>query len=128
MGRWKHAWRVCVEQYRDDCRWVLLSSLGSNPGGWKNVRGHFLFRTGLWFFYVLIFSALAGVILSAINVIVYYDPQFVPRLLGAPGFALFFYAYIWLLLFNFVVSLIGSALTVRWICRVRQAGDHANVG
>lgn len=86
-----------------------------------------LFRTGLWFFYVLIFSALAGVVLSMINVIVYYDPQFMPRLLGAPGFAFFFYVYIWLLLFNFVLSLIGSTFIVRWICTARQAHDHGPV-
>jgi hypothetical protein len=86
-----------------------------------------LFRTGLWFFYVLIFSALAGVLLSVINVIVYYDPQFMPRLLGAPGFAFFFYVYIWLLLFNFVLSLIGSTFIVRWICPARQAHDHGPV-
>ena len=86
-----------------------------------------LFRTGFWFFYVLILSALAGVALSAINVIVYYDPQFMPRLLGAPGFALFFYVYTWLLLFNFVISLVGSAFMVRWICRAQLKGNHGPV-
>jgi hypothetical protein len=83
-----------------------------------------LLRTGLGFFYILILSGFVGVALSAINVIVYYDPHFMPRLLGAWGFAIFFYVYTWLLLVNFIVSLIGSAFMVRWICRARPANDH----
>ena len=49
-----------------------------------------LFQTGLRFFYMLIVSALLGIILSTLNVLVYYDPRFMPGLLGPRGFALFF--------------------------------------
>jgi hypothetical protein len=76
-----------------------------------------LFQTRLRFFYVLIGSALLGIVLSTLNVLVYYDPRFMPGLLGPRGFALFFYCYIWLLLFQFVLSLIGVMIMVRWICR-----------
>jgi hypothetical protein len=83
-----------------------------------------LFRTGLRFFYVLIFAALLGLVLALINVVVYYDPHFMPQLLGARGFALFFDCYIWLLLLQFIVSLFGATIMVRWICSVR--GDRTN--
>ena len=76
-----------------------------------------LFQTRLRFFYLLVVSALLGVTLSTINVLVYYDPRFMPGLLGPRGFTLFFYWYIWLLLFQFVLSLIGATIIVRWICR-----------
>ena len=75
-----------------------------------------LFQTRLRFFYVLIVSALLGIVLSTINVLVYYDPKLMPQILGPRGFALFFYWYIWLLLFQFVLSLIGATIMVRWIC------------
>ena len=71
-----------------------------------------LFQTRLSFFYVLIVAALLGVALSAINVVVYYDPKLMPSLLGPRGFALFFYWYIWLLLFQFVLSLVGLSIMV----------------
>jgi hypothetical protein len=76
-----------------------------------------LFQTRLSFFYVLIVAALLGVALSAINVVVYYDPKLMPSLLGPPGFALFFYWYIWLLLFQFVLSLVGLSIMVRRFSR-----------
>jgi hypothetical protein len=75
-----------------------------------------LFQTRLRFFYVLIVSAVLGIVLSTINVLVYYDPKLMPQILGPRGFALFFYWYIWLLLFQFVLSLIGATIMVRWIC------------
>jgi hypothetical protein len=71
-----------------------------------------LLKTRLSFFYVLIAAAVLGLVLSAINVAIYYDPKFVPSLLGPRGFALFFYWYIWLLLFQFVLSLIGLTIMV----------------
>jgi len=55
------------------------------------------------------------VALSAINVVVYYDPKFDASLLGPGGFALFFYWYIWLLLFQFVLSLVGLSIMVSTI-------------
>ena len=83
----------------------------------------YLFGLGLWlfgllrtrfsFFYVLIAAAVLGLVLSVINVVVYYDPKFMPALLGPRGFALFFYWYIWLLLFQFVLSLVGLTILVR---------------
>ncbi len=76
-----------------------------------------LFQTRLSFFYVLIVAALLGVALSAINVVVYYDPKLMPSLLGPRGFALFFYWYIWLLLFQFVLSLVGLSIMVRRFSR-----------
>ena len=100
------------------------------------VIGHFfglalwvfgLFRTRLSFFYILILAALLGLGLSAINVLVYYDPRFMPGLLGQWGFVVFFYWYTWLLLFQFIVSLIGMIIMVRWICRATQAQSHAEV-
>jgi hypothetical protein len=72
-----------------------------------------LFQTRLSFFYVLIAAAVLGLVLSATNVAIYYDPKFMPSLLGPRGFALFFYWYIWLLLFQFVLSLIGLTIMVR---------------
>ncbi len=75
-----------------------------------------LFQTRLRFFYILVVSALLGIVLSTINVLVYYDPKLMPQILGPRGFALFFYWYIWLLLFQFVLSLIGATIMVRWIC------------
>ena len=71
-----------------------------------------LFQTRLSFFYILIVAALLGVALSAINIVVYYDPKLMPSLLGPAGFALFFYWYIWLLLFQFVLSLVGLSIMV----------------
>jgi hypothetical protein len=71
-----------------------------------------LFQMRLSFFYILIVAALLGVALSAINVVVYYDPKLMPSLLGPGGFALFFYCYIWLLLFQFVLSLVGLSIMV----------------
>jgi len=56
--------------------------------------------------------------LSAINVIVYYDPKLLSSLLGPRGFALFFYWYIWLLLFQFVLSLGGLSIMVRRFSRM----------
>jgi hypothetical protein len=76
-----------------------------------------LFQTRLSFFYVLIVAALLGVALSAVNVVVYYDPKLMPSLLGPGGFSLFFYWYIWLLLFQFVLSLVGLSIMVRRFCR-----------
>ena len=76
-----------------------------------------LFQTRLSFFYVLIVAALLGVALSAINVVVYYDPKLMPSLLGPRGFALFFYWYIWLLLFQFALSLVGLSIMVRRFSR-----------
>jgi hypothetical protein len=83
-----------------------------------------LFRTGLRFFYLLIVSALLGVALSAINVFIYYDPQFMPGLLGPRVFIVFFYCYIWLLLFQFVLSLIGATFMVRYISRSLPTHDE----
>ena len=76
-----------------------------------------LFKTRLRFFYVLIVSAILGIVLSTINVLVYYDPKFMPELFGPRGFVVFFYWYIWLLLFQFVLSLIGVTIMVRSLCR-----------
>jgi hypothetical protein len=83
-----------------------------------------LFRTGLRFFYLLIVSALLGVALSTINVFIYYDPQFMPGLLGPRVFVVFFYCYIWLLLFQFVLSLIGATFMVRWMSRALTTHDE----
>ena len=79
-----------------------------------------LFRTRLSFFYIIIVAALLGLALNIMNVFVYYDPQLMPSLLGERGFAVFFYSYIWLLLFQFVMGLIGLTFMVRWICRATQ--------
>jgi len=76
-----------------------------------------LFQTRLRFFYILIVSAVLGIGLSTINVLIYYDPKVMPELLGPHGFAVLFYCYIWLVLFQFVLSLIGVTIMVRWICR-----------
>ena len=72
-----------------------------------------LFQTRLSFFYVLIVAAVLGLVLSVTNVAIYYDPKFMPSLLGPRGFELFFYWYIWLLLFQYVLSLIGLTIMVR---------------
>ena len=82
-----------------------------------------IFRTGLSFFYILIFSALLGLVLSAINVVVYYDPRFMPGFLGSHGFTRFFYCYIWLLLIHVVIGLIGATMMVRWILRTTRSPD-----
>ena len=66
---------------------------------------------------MLIVSAILGIVLSTINVLVYYDPKFMPELFGPRGFVVFFYWYIWLLLFQFVLSLIGVTIMVRSLCR-----------
>ena len=74
-----------------------------------------IFRTGLSFFYILIFAASLGLVLSVINVVFYYDPNFMTGFLGPHGFTLFFYCYIWLLLIHLVIGLIGATMMVRWI-------------
>ena len=85
-----------------------------------------LFQTRLSFFYVLIAAAVLGLVLSATNVAIYYDPKFMPSLLGPRGFALFFYWYIWLLLFQFVLSLIGLTIMVqRFSSTLSTANDRA---
>jgi hypothetical protein len=50
-----------------------------------------------------------------------------PGLLGQRGFVVFFYCYTWLLLFQFIVSLIGLTIMVRWICGAAQGQYHAEV-
>jgi hypothetical protein len=87
-----------------------------------------LLRTHLAFFYILIVSALLGLGLSVINVFVYYNPQLMPGLLGPRGFAVFFYCYIWLLLFQFVLGLIGATIMIRWISRALPTREeHSKV-
>jgi hypothetical protein len=79
-----------------------------------------LIRTGLWFFYVLVFVAALGTLLAVVNTIIYYNPPFVIHTLGRAVYSLLFYGYIYSLLGNFVLSLICLTAIVRWIHRAQM--------
>jgi hypothetical protein len=87
-----------------------------------------LFRTGFWFFYIGIFCACLGFILAVVNAALYFDPPFLPQLLGRQLYAFFFYSYIWLLLLNFIISLAAVTIMVRWIAAAQnRLKDAVNV-
>jgi hypothetical protein len=72
-------------------------------------------RTGLSFFYLMIFVACFAIFLSVVNTAIYYNPPLFVHLLGQRVYGFVFYTYIYSLLLNFIVSLIGFMLMVRWI-------------
>jgi hypothetical protein len=65
-------------------------------------------------------AALLFVGISVLNVVLYYNLAFFPRLLGPQLYAMFFYALIWTQLFADVIALIGAALLVRWVLAVHE--------
>jgi Cu/Ag efflux pump CusA len=79
-----------------------------------------LLRTGFRFFYLMIFVAGFGIVLSIVNTLIYYDPLFFIHRLGQRVYGLVFYTYIYSLLLNFILSLIGSTLIVLWICKAHE--------
>jgi len=91
------------------------------------------FAVGLWavalcairlrFFWILLVASGLGFLLAVVNCAIYYDPRPMPDLLGSAGFKFFFYCYTWALLLQFVATLVGLTIMVRWIwLRVRPEG------
>jgi hypothetical protein len=72
-------------------------------------------RTGLSFFYLMIFVACFGTFLSVVNTAIYYNPPLFVHLLGQRIYGFVFYTYIYCLLLNFILSLIGFMLMTHWI-------------
>jgi len=76
-----------------------------------------LIRTGLRFFYVMVFVSVFGLVLSIVNLCVYYSPSFFLQVFGPERYALLFYVYIYSLLLNSLAGLVGATMIVRWICK-----------
>jgi len=74
-----------------------------------------IWRTRLWFFYIALVVAVCASAISVINVILYYDPVYVPRLLGRQFYAMFFHSFVWAQLSVTLLGLINSLFMVRWI-------------
>jgi hypothetical protein len=76
-----------------------------------------LIRTGLWFFYLLVFVAALEILLAVVNTVIYYNPPLVIHTLGRTLYSFLFYGYIYSLLGQFVLSLVCLTAIVRWIHR-----------
>jgi hypothetical protein len=74
-----------------------------------------IWRTRLWFFYIALFVSLLASLLSITNLILYYDPPFVPRVLGREVYAIFFYSFIWVQFAVAVLGFVGTLFQLRWI-------------
>jgi hypothetical protein len=79
-----------------------------------------LFRTGLSVFYIMIVAGVLGFVLSVVNLVLFYNPPFVPQFLGRTAYAPFFYVFIWSQLLSFVLALVGFTLMVRWMCTAQR--------
>jgi hypothetical protein len=86
-----------------------------------------LIRTGLWFFYLLVFVAALGILLAVVNTVIYYNPPLVIHTLGHTLYSFLFYGYIYSLLGQFVLSLICLTAIVRWIHRAHTRLDRGEV-
>jgi hypothetical protein len=78
-----------------------------------------LLRTGLGFLYIIVFTAVLSVIFSAIQLVLYYDRPTVFQTLGRDGYRIFADAFIWTQILSVLINIIGIAMLVSWICRVR---------
>jgi hypothetical protein len=84
-------------------------------------------RTGLWFFYVMVFVAAFGTLLAVVNTVIYYNPPLAIHTLGYAMYRLLFYGYIYSTLGNFILLLLGWTIIVRWICRAYMRLGDAGV-
>ena len=76
-----------------------------------------LIRTRLSFCYIFVITGALHLIVSVINLALYIDPPIGIRLLGQPGAAIFYYAFLWIQPATFLVSATGSTLLVIWLTR-----------
>jgi hypothetical protein len=77
-------------------------------------------KTGLGFCYVMILVAGVGIILSLVQTLIYYNPTFVLLRLGLPGYRVLFYTCIYSALLTLILSVVASAMIVRWVCKSHQ--------
>ena len=85
-----------------------------------------LHRTGLGFFYVMLVVVILGVVLSLVQTLIYYNPHLIIQSIWLSGYRVLFYTYIYTALFTLLLSVIGSWMIVRWICRSHKGGMKTN--
>ncbi len=76
-----------------------------------------LVRTGFGFFWLLVIASVLGVIVSIINAALVYDHYVGIRLLGQPGWKIFYYAFYCVQPVESLLSVVGSTILVIWITR-----------
>ena len=75
-----------------------------------------MWRTGLHFFLLMFIVATVATVLSVVNMVIYYNPPVVIHILGPAKYTALFHIYIYAMVLNFAISLVGFGMIVRWIC------------